>query len=341
MSETSDRPIDLTGATRADEVDPARAALIGERLRAAFQEACQREQVLGTLTGPPTAMTLRFEEQESASAALILDTFLAELRQRGVAVGPTWNVPAGLTALEVDAAVAAIHDAVTRIRVLMVEYNSYLSAGLPYVFPTDLPLLESRGLSIYRYPAQGNVDVVAEDRAIRITFQPGALGPVTSSGFYVPTCIRDDFTAEIEFTIQTWRPGPANACFALFVQDEPSLVRYYAQRFTEADRPERHLAQANLAGAASEPRPVAGTTGAFRLVREQKILSAWYREEGSWDRLGQTTTDATPDFYLGAKIWSSQVCEGLEVVFTGLTVTGEIPADQTVALVKRPDPRHC
>jgi hypothetical protein len=340
MSEKDDRTIDLTGGALEPGSKSERVTVIGERLRAAFQEACQREQVLGTLSGPATAMTLGFEQQESASPALILDTFLAELKKRGVAVGSTWTVPAGLTEQAVAAAMAAIQEAVARIRVLMVEYNSYLSAGLPYVFPTDSAVLEARGLSIYRYPAKGQVDVVAEDRAVRITFYPGALGSVTSSGFYVPTCIRGDFTAEIEFTVQTWRPGPANACFALFVQDEPSLVRYYAQRFTEAERPERHLAQANLAGAASEPRPVQGSTGAFRLVREEKTLSAWYREKESWERFGQTITDAVPDFYLGAKIWSSEVSDGLEVVFSGLTITGEIPADQTVALVKRPDPRH-
>ena len=68
--------------------------------------------------------------------------------------------------------------------------------------------LRERGLSIYRYPARAAVDVRPADDAIRITFHPGPLGAITSSGFYVPTLLRGDFSATIHYRIRRWRPGP-------------------------------------------------------------------------------------------------------------------------------------
>jgi len=324
-------------------IDPtARAAAIGEILRAAFEAACEKEGVRGRLTGPPTDMALAFEEQDTASPALILDTFLTELKTRGVVAGPRLRPDPALDDEAVEAAAAAVRASVRRLRALMIEYNSYLSGGLPYVFPTDSDRLRTRGLNIYRYPARAEVDVKAEGESIRIAFHPGALGEVTSSGFYVPTRVRGDFTAAIRFTIRRWEPGPDNACLALFAQDEPSLVRLYAQRFTEAGAPSAHRAQANLNDARSDPISVAGDTGAFRLTRRGTRVTSWYGDGGAetWTPLGESSFADAPDVYLGAKIWSGVACDGLEADFTGLTIDGEIPREQPPAAAERPDPRR-
>jgi len=342
MDPSSHPPIDLTARTGAPASAAAdRVATIGETLRRAFEEACETEGVRGRLTGPPAEMALAFEEQDTASPALILDNFLKQLEARGVVAGPRIRPDPSLDDRSVHAAAAALREAVRRIRALMIEYNSYLSAGLPYVFPTDSDRLRSRGLSIYRYPARAEVDVEAVGEAIRISFHAGALGEVTSSGFYVPTRVRGDFTAAIRFTIRRWEPGPDNACLALFAQDEPSLVRFYAQRFTEAQAPAVHLAQANLNDVKSAPIPVAGDTGVFRLLRRGTRMSSWYGwgDAGTWTRLGETSLHGSPDLFLGAKIWSGVECGGLEADFTALTIEGEIPTEQPPAGVARPDPR--
>jgi hypothetical protein len=341
MDPTPHSSIDLTHRTGTPAGAAAdRVAAIGETLRQAFAEACETEGVRGRLTGPPAEMVLAFEAQDTASPALILDTFLGELETRGIRAGPRLRPDPTLDDARVRAAADAIRETVRRVRALMIEYNSYLSGGLPYVFPTDSELLRSRGLNIYRYPALAEVDVEAVGEAIRISFHPGALGEVTSSGFYVPTRVRGDFTAEVRFTIRRWKPGPDNACLALFAQDEPSLVRFYAQRFTEAGAPGVHLAQANLNGAQSEPIGVEGDAGAFRLTREGGLISSWYGDGDAWTKLGQTRSADSPDLFLGAKIWSGVDCGGLEADFSALAIDGEIPEEQPAAPVARPDPRR-
>ncbi|MBN2492163.1 MAG: hypothetical protein JXQ29_15050, partial [Planctomycetes bacterium] len=338
MSSAADAPIDLRPTAGSSGPDAARAAAGGERLRAAFHEACARENVQGRLVGPPERMAFVFETQETAPPARILAAFLNELEARGVQAGPEIAAGAALDGARMAAAVRALKDAVRRVRALLVEYNSYLSAGLPWVFPRADERLRARGLCTYRYPARAAVEVSPAGAAIRIAFAPGSLGEVTSSGFYVPTSVRGDFTATIRYHVRRWRPGPVHSCLALFAQDEPSLVRFYAQRFTEAGAPDRALVQANLNDVWSPPVAVTGDRGALRVQRRDDTLSSWHDDGRGWLRLGETALAARPDLFVGAKIWSGGECGGLEADLSELVLEGEVPDEQR-AVVVRPDPR--
>ena len=330
--------INLTGEALPEPTEQVRSA--GEALRTAFEEACRSEKLLGHLTGPPDCMDLSFETQDTAPPELILKTFLEELEKRGVKAGPVLRPHPALGEAEIRTAAAALADTVRRIRALLVEYNSYLSAGLPFVFDASSALMKDRGLCIYRYPARAGTEVRIESEAVRITFHAGSLGEVTSSGFYVPTRVRGDITAEIRYRLRQWKPGPDNACLALFAQDEASMVRFYAQRYTLAEAPAGPLLLANLNDRRTEAGPVAGDEGAFRLIRRGTTISAWHRSGNEkWRMLGESPFEDAPDLYIGAKIWSGVECSGLEADLSNLRIEGEVPEDQTTVPVERPDPR--
>lgn len=333
--------IELTPQTEpSSPEDAALTAAHHARITAAFRAACERELVLGALAEVEGGLRLAFEEQETAPPALILDTFLTELSRRGVRAGKLFAAPPGLTDAQLDQVTGAFEESVRRIRALMIEYNSYLSAGLPWVFPGGDGPLRERGLSIYRYPAHAAVDVLPEGEAIRITFHPGPLGPITSSGFYVPTRMCGDFTATISYRIRRWAPGPDAASLALFVQDEPSMVRYYTLRQTEAENPDQPIARANLDDELSAKIPAPAETGMFRLARRGDVIASAFHDGTGWVELGEKATDGAPDLFLGAKIWSGEHCDGLEADLFDLTIVGEIPDEQTIVLVERPDPRE-
>ena len=79
----------------------------------------------------------------------------------------------------------------------------------------------------------------------------------------------------------------SNHCLlALFVQDEPSLHRYYAQRASCAADGGTQRVLASFMGITTERHPVAGTVGAFALERAGRRITCWHAADGEWLALG-------------------------------------------------------
>lgn len=338
------QPLTLAAARATLEVLAAepvheRLVAIGERWRTAFAAACAEHDVHARLRGPATHMEVVFDGQENAGSQLMHGVFLDELRKSG-AIAHGYLYPcAAMTDGDVAEAEDVLRRTVARLRTLLIEHNSYLSGGLAWAFPgADTPLA-ARGLAIYRFPAAAEVDVVTEDGIARISFLPGDLGEVTSSGFYVPTRVRGDFTATASYHLTQWRPGAESASFALFAQNEASTLRYYAQRRSAGDGAPELLANFNNVDL-SEPRPVTEPSGALRVQRRGDVVSCWHRGDGEWVQLGEHRGDPTDDVILGSKIWSSGTAGALEAELTDLRVDGEIPEPQLDPVPIRPDPRH-
>ncbi len=317
-----------------------RLAAVGEAVRERIAEACARENVQAELLGPPTLMRIRFAGQENATPEEMLHHFRLELEKLGVRAGerifPTVPFPTD----DPERIPRAFDVAIGRIRTLLVEYNSWLSGGLAYPFPTEEPLLRERGLARYRYPSTADTTIGSIERGVRITFAPED-GKLTSSGFYVPTALRDDFELSIDYEIRRWQPGPGCACFALFVQNEPSTSRHYAQRMTTAPASDRHELLGVACGVESERRPVSSPRGSFRLRRRGARLTTWHRDADAdeWILLGTDEDASADDMIVGAKIWTLEPNEGLEVDFTDLRIEARIPADQIPLIGERADPR--
>jgi hypothetical protein len=333
----------LVARLRAQPVDGRLAALgarLVERCRTAFRE----QDVHAELIGPPALPQLRFAGQENAEGPLIAHHFQLELAALGVSGAADLALPGDLDDARLDAIAAAFAGAIARIRTLLIEHNSYLSGGIPFVFAGAAPRLAERGIARYRHPklAEVEVDPVEGRAAMRIAFAPGPLGPITSSGFYLPTRLRGDFDIRVRYEVRTWEPGPDSACLGLFVQNEPSTARYYAQIMSTADRPGETSAAAGLAGELVGRRPVPGRSGWLRLVRRGAWLEASHRDlaEPDFVLLGAAEPCATDDVITGAKIWSKVRCGGLVVDLSELQVEATIPDDQIPRLEPRPDPRH-
>lgn len=328
LEELSERPV----AERLREV--------GERLRAAFERACREFEIRATLFGPAARMHLHFRGQENADSELIARVFQEELTNYGLAGGDLVLPNAAMDDEAVEEAARGLHATVARIRTLLIEHNSYLSGGVPYVFPTQDALLAERGLAVYRFPALADVEVAPSGEGMRIAFAPADLGKVTSSGFYVPTRVRGDFTVVARYRLGRWSPAGDSASLGLFAQDEPSERRYYAQRRSDTGG-RRHEVLGNLAGKLFEPTPVRDGEGWFRLQRRGGKVTSWHRavEEPDWRLLGEHQEDSPRDMIVGAKIWSSGPCEGLEAEILDLSIEAEIPADQPPHTAVRPDPR--
>ena len=308
-----------------------------DRLKQAFTEACSAQDIRGALTGPPGALDVSFEGQEGADAALMRHGFEAELR----AAGFEWAELAG--DVEPDEAKlaryqAALRATLARMRVLLVELNSYISGGLEWVFPEAPEALCGRGLANYRFPARAAVDVTAQDDHVRIHVHEDDLGDVTSSGFYVPAIVRGDFCATVRYRIGAWRPGDAAVCMGLFAQDQPSGLRYYAMRRSSGERP--HEVLANFSNQVfSDPQPVSGDEGWLRLERRGDLVVCSHRQEGDWTVLGEHRGDAPDDVLFGAKIWSSGRAGPFDAQLFDLTIDGELPAEQLPPVPVKPDPR--
>jgi hypothetical protein len=268
--------------------------------------------------------------------------FRAELRERGVLAGEGWLAPsAWMDAAELDLACTAVAETLRRMRALLVELNSYLSGGLPWVFPGGHPTLRERGLAVYRYPCRAEVDVEPLGAGVRIAFREGPLGAVTSSGFYVPTRVRGDFRAEVRYELERWQPGERAACVALFVQDEPGVVRHYAQRTSHRGDGDAHAVLANFSDRLGEPYPCRGGAGRFRIERAGRRVRCWHRGADEWRLLGEHEEREAHDVFVGAKIWALEASGGLAARLDGLTIEGEIPTDQPPPVPVRPDPRSC
>lgn len=280
-------------------------------------------------------MRLVFEAQENAEPKLLDELFRKEIADTALAFEDLLAPPPDL---DVAVAQEAVARAVGRLRTLLIELNSYLSGGMPWVFPAGDPRLSGRGLAAYRYPKLAAVDITAEPDGVRIAFQAGDLGAVTSSGFYVPTRVRGDFEITARYRLLDWHPGSETACFGLFTQDEPSLLRYYTQLRGVGPKYRDRMANFNNTHM-TDPVPGAPDEGGFRLQRRGDHVTAWHRTDDAWERLGEHRGDPVHDMIVGCKIWSSGEAGALSATLCDLTIEGEIPEDQIPEVPTRPDPR--
>ena len=199
--------------------------------------------------------------------------------------------------------------------------------------------MAERGLAIYRFPKTGNVDVTAEGDRIRIAFAPGDVGPITSSGFFLPTLIHGDFTVEADYELRTWLPDAVEpGCFALYAQNEDSSHRYYAQRMSAGDGPHRLVA--SHVDRLSPEHPVEGPRGSLRVTRAGGEITCSHRQPGAdWTALGSAPAPPESEMILGAKIWTKLRCGGLCVDIYNLRVDGRMAERQVPPVPVVEDPR--
>ncbi len=307
---------------------------------AAVDAAAAREQVRIAWSGPAAMPSLSFADQEGAEGALILHHFGLELAAAGCASKGPLLLPASLRRAGVAPVLGMFAHAVARVRTLLIEYNSYLSGGLPFVFPGGDPVLRARGVARYRYPKLAEVDVDARGDAIRIAFAASELGAVTSSGFYVPTRLSGDVDVAVRYVVQQFSSGPDATCLGLFLQNEASTARYYAQLMSTSDAPTARSVALGHAGAVIGRGAVPGVTGWLRLRRAGGRVTAWHRDvaEAAWRELGSVAATGD-DLIVGAKIWSKVRTEGLVAELSDLSIDAVVAADQAPLLASRPDPR--
>lgn len=327
-------------AMLADDGEAAHAAVAARvaSLQAAVAAAAVREQLAVTWAGPATMPQLGFAGQEDAPGSLIDEHFGRELAALGCRrAGPL--APVGDAPADVDRAFVA---ALARIRVLLVEYNSYLSGELPFAFPGGDPTLRARGACIYRFPRRGKVRVSALSAAggIRIAFAAGALGGVTSSGFYLPTALRGDVDATARYTLHRWSAGPDSSCLGLFLQNAASTARYYAQLMSTAEAPLVRKVAAGLAGAVSPRQQAPADNGWLRIQRRGDMVRASHRAtaDAPWTLLGECAGVPADDLFVGAKIWSKDRTDGLVADIEELTIVGVVAPEQQPLLGPVPDP---
>ena len=308
-----------------------------DRLKQAFDEACKEHQILGQLRGEAGALDVAFRAQDGADEGMLRHGFGEELRSAGV----EWDALAGDAAPD-DAALqryeGALRATIARMRVLLIELNSYMSGGLDWVFPDAPDTLRARGLAKYRFPSRAPVDVTAQQDHVRIHVHEADLGEVTSSGFYVPTIVRGDFCASLRYRVVSWAPGPASVCMGLFAQDQPSGLRYYAMRRSAGDGP--HEVLGNFSNKVfSDPVGVEGDEGWFRLERRGDLIRCSHRIGDAWSVLGEHRGDPPDDVLFGAKIWSSGQAGPFDALLFDLSIEGELPTEQLPPVPVRPDPR--
>jgi hypothetical protein len=290
--------------------------------------------------GPAAMPQLSFADQEGAPADLILHHFGLELAAAGVAMSGPLLLPTDLLREGTAAAALAFRSALARVRTLLIEFNSFLSGGLPFTWPGGHGELRARGAMIYRYPKRAEVDVGPAGAAMRIAFAAAPLGAVTSSGFYLPTRLTGDVDASVRYVLHRFESGPDTACLGLFLQNEASSARYYAQVMSSADAPVARSAALGHAGAAIGRVRVDGDEGRLRLVRRAGRVHAFHGAgaTGPWRELGSVPAVAD-DLVVGAKIWSGGRTDGLVADLHDLAVDARLAADQPPLLGPRPDPR--
>lgn len=333
----------IVAAVLAADRAPLQRELLGavERLRATVAAAAAREALAIAWRGPAAMPELGFVGQEDADGGLIGAHFARELAALGARVDGPLRFGAG--ALADDGPVRRAFDrALLRIRVLLVEYNSYLSGELPFAFPGGGPELRARGAGVYRFPRRGKVRVAVAPGGdgIRIDFAPAPLGPVTSSGFFVPTAIRGDVDVTARYALRRWESGPDSACLGLFLQNAASTARYYAQVMSTADAPQARLVAAGLAGVVSPRRPAPADEGWLRIQRQGDVVRAFHRATATaaWTLLGEHVGATADDLIVGAKIWSKDRTDGLVADVLDLAIAGAVSPEQEPLLGPRPDP---
>lgn len=317
-------------------------AAAGAPIVAAIEAAAKTHDIHLVVHGTPALPWLSFVGQEDAPPELIEHHFRRELADAGVWMeGPLlWPGGLGRDAAARQRCAAAFAHALLRLRVLFVEYNSYLSGGLPWPFPGGDERLRARGLTFYRYPRRAPVDVGPFGASMRIAFSAGELGAVTSSGFFVPTRLVGDVVLTIRYVLRRWHSGPDSACLGLFLQNEPSTARYYAQLTSTAAAPEACVAVAGLQGQVVGRR-TAGAEGWLRLERRHGEVIACHRtlDEPGFVELGRCA--ASSDVLIaGCKIWSKVRTMGLVADLFELEIDAALAEDQPELLPARPDPRH-
>lgn len=313
----------------------------GEALRTAAQAGSARENLRISLAGPAAAMSFVCQGQENAEAALIAHHLQLELRAQGLNSGGDLLPWADLQGEVLATTIRGIDAALARMRTLLIEHNSYLSGGIPYVFPGGDPRLRDRGVARYRYPRMADTRVEAEGDKLVIRFGPAEMGEVTSSGFYLPTLLRGDLDLQLSYRLTSWDPGPDSSCIALFLQNEASTARYYSQRMSSGGPEDPHCVLASMNTVLSEQHPTEGMAGQFRLSREGSTLRAWHRcrPTEEWLLLAEENGKCREDLIVGAKIWSKVRAGELAAELRDLRIRGEIPEEQIPSLEARPDPR--
>ena len=305
-------------------------------LRSVFAAACTAHEIRGQIAESPPRFL--FEAQQNGEPALLAQLFDEELGKAGVSASQVLAPRADLDAAELQRLEVGLRQAVARLGVLLIELNSYLSGGLPWVFPNTPARLRERGLAAYRYPARAPVDIAPERDHMRITFHASDLGKVTSSGFYVPTLVRGDFAVTLRYQIGEWRPGVQTVCLALFAQDELSQLRYYAQR--RAAGTQQHEVMANFNNQVlTKPLHARGTRGVFKLERRGDLVISSHFEADAWTVLGEHRGDPVRDMVFGSKIWSSGEAGTMEARLFDLKIEGDLPVEQIPPVPVRPDPR--
>jgi hypothetical protein len=317
---------------------------LGRGLIDLTERVAQREQLQIEWRGPVSMPALGWRGQESADGALIDHHFGLELAALGWHVRGPLLFGSELRRRGGEALGAAFDRALSRIRVKLIEYNSYLSGGLPYVFAGGDAVLRARGIALYRYPRLGAVRVApaADSAGMRIEFAPGSLGEVTSSGFFLPTAFVGDVDVAARYVLRRWQSGPDSACLGLFLQNAASSARYYSQVMNTADRPNERTVAAGLAGRVSARVPAPGDSGWLRLVRRgDTVLASWRADAaGAWQQLGECRPATNDPLIIGAKIWSKVACDGLIADIVELTVRGQVADEQEPLLGPQPDPRR-
>ncbi len=313
----------------------------GRELIAAVTAAAAQHEVLAAFEGPPAMPQLVFADQEGASSALIGQHFAAELLAAGCRVDGPLLLPASVLRDGVAGPARAFAHALGRARTLLIEFNSHLSGGLPFVWPGGDDRLRARGATFYRYPRLAAVEVGPQDGAMRIAFAGGPLGAVTSSGFYLPTRLCGDVDVAVRFVLHRFAAGPDATCLGLFLQNEASTARYYAQVSSHADAPQERRVALGHAGALLGRRRIDGDAGWLRLVRRGGAVHAYHRPDAAsaWQLLGSVPATAD-DLVVGAKIWSKVATDGIVADLHDLAVDAEPAADQPPLLEPRPDPRR-
>ncbi|HEU4420715.1 MAG TPA: hypothetical protein VFT55_17380, partial [Planctomycetota bacterium] len=178
-------------------------ARLGAAVREATARAAEREQLQVAWRGPAALPRLQFVGQEGADGSLIEHHFGLELAAVGWQLRGPLLFGSRLRSGDHTAMLAAFDRALARIRVKLVEYNSYLSGGIPYAWPGGDATLRARGVALYRYPRLAAVAVapVPGGPGMRIDFAPGPLGDVTSSGFFLPTMFAGDVDVTARYVL--------------------------------------------------------------------------------------------------------------------------------------------
>ena len=319
-------------------VEGSQPGASGRAVRSAFEAACAERGIAARWSEHDPVPA--FADREDARGDQLADRYLEELAALGVR-GAMLEPDAALDAAEVTVVVEAIELAVARVATLLVEAASFHTGGMPFVFATELDVLRCRGLAMYRYPARAAARVQASSGRVTVRIEEGPVGHVTSAGFYVPTRMRGDLEATVDYRLGPWAPGPDSACAALFVHDEPPTRHTYAQLLTYGD-PASIDAMAVFMGRASPQREAVGPAGSLRLNREGGDLRAWHRHEGrAWRLLGESRIDPESELLVGCKVWTKVACGGLSAEFIDLVLRATPVEDPGPMPAVRPDPRGC